>query len=235
VHESASVASALRFITRGRRPALADEQALVARAGRGDREAIDRLISSNLAFVVGMAKEHRGRGVPFEDLIAEGCVGLLKAIRRYRPESGTRFMTYASFWVRKEILAAVVEQPHPVHVPRYARDHGTFASRPVRLDAGPGGTAESPLSGLLRDELPGPAETAIAREHRARVRRHLLTLPPREQAVLAWRFGLGGQPSQTLNEIGRRLGLSRERVRQIEVAALEELRGAVGTRANGAR
>jgi len=97
MHNSPSVSNYLRQITRGPRPARHD---------------------------VHIAKEFRGRGLPFEDVIAEGCVGLLKAIRHYRAERGTRFMTYASFWVRKEILAAISDQPHTIHVPRYAREHG---------------------------------------------------------------------------------------------------------------
>jgi len=226
VHDSPSVSNYLRQIARAPRPERHDEHAQVARARRGDGEAIDLLISANLAYVVHIAKKFRGRGLPFEDVIAEGCVGLLKAIRHYRAESGTRFMTYASFWVRKEILAAISEQPHTFHVPRYAREHGCNTPRLLRLDVPEYSEGEPSVADSLRHHDPLPVEALIERGQVRRLRRLLLRLEPRDQAVLAWRYGLGGQPEQTLNEIAQRLGISRERVRQIEVSALARLREA---------
>jgi len=227
---SPSVSHVLRQIARGPRPDRADEQALVARASRGERAAVEALISSHLAYVVHIAKEFRGRGLPFEDLISEGCVGLLKAIRRYRPAEGTRFMTYASFWVRKEILAAVSDQPNAVHVPRYARQHGHSSIRVLRLDTPQQVDGTLSLSERLRDQDPLPAETLIDNEQTRRARCEVLRLDPRERTVIACRFGLGGQPPQTLMEVARRLGLSKERVRQIEVSALASLRIAIEER-----
>ena len=224
MHSSSSVSHLLRHIARGPRPEKTDEHARVARAKSGDREAIDLLISSHLAYIVRIAMEFRRRGVPFEDLIAEGCVGLLKAIRGYRGESGNRFMTYASFWVRKEILAAVAEQPHAIHVPDYARRHGEAPIRPLRLDLPGNANDDLRLADRLRHPDPLPAETMIESEQTLQVRRHVLRLAPRERIVIACRYGLDGQPAQTLNEIARLLGLSKERVRQIEVAALKNLR-----------
>ncbi len=228
MHDSPSVSFVLRRIRRIPRPDLREEQAQVARAREGNREAIELLIASNLPYVVHMAKEFRGRGVPMDDLVAEGCVELLRAIRRYSAASGTRFMTYASFWARKEILAAVVDQPHPVHVPRYAREHGCESVRVLRLDVPKTADGNLSLVERLRHPGPPPAEVVIDGEQKRHVRRHVRRMAPRDQAVLAWRFGLFGQPPQTLGEIGRRLGLSRERLRQIEVAALARLRVAVG-------
>ena len=229
MHNGPSVSNYLRNITRGPRPERHDEHEQVARACRGDREAIDLLISANLAYVVHIAKGFRGRGLPFEDVIAEGCVGLLKAIRHYRAERGTRFMTYASFWVRKEILAAITDQPHTIHVPRYAREHGCNTPRLLRLDVPEYSEGESSLGDRLRHHDPLPVEALIESGQVRRLRRLLLRLEPRDQAVLAWRYGLGGQPEQTLAEIAERLGLSRERVRQIEVSALARLREVNGT------
>jgi RNA polymerase sigma factor (sigma-70 family) len=227
VHDSPSVSYLLRRITRGPRPERTEEHAQVARASHGDRGATALLMASNFAYVVHIAMEFRGRGVPFEDLIAEGCVGLLKAICRYRAANGTRFMTYASFWVRKEILAAIAQQPHAIHVPRYAREHGSITPRILRLDV-PRNSDENPsLADRLRHPDPQPAETIIETARTHSLRRHVLRLAPRDRAVIAWRFGLGGEPERTLNEIALRLGISRERVRQIEVAALASLRHAI--------
>jgi len=230
VHTSPSVSYVIQRISRGPRPERADEQAQVARASIGDRAAIDLLISSNLAYVVHVAKEFRGRGLPFEDLIAEGCVGLLEAIRRYDAANDTRFMTYASFWVRKKILAAISDQPHAVHVPRYARQHGFASIRVLRLDVPQHADEELRIADSLRHPDPLPADTMIESERTGEVRREVLNLPPREQVVIAGRFGLGGRAPETLEAIARRLGLSKERVRQIEVAALARLRARIAGR-----
>lgn len=230
MQNSSSVSYVLSRITRGPRPERADEQTLIARASRGDRDAVELLISSNLAYVVHLAKEFRGRGLPFEDLIAEGCVGLLKAIRRYRAANGTRFITYASFWVRKEILAAVSDQPHTVHIPRYARQHGYESLRVLRLDAPMNEDGDRRLADSLRHPDPLPADSLIESQRALHVRREVLRLAARERAVIAWRFGLGGEPPQTLGDIAHRLRLSRERVRQIEAAALARLRHATSAR-----
>lgn len=228
--DSSSVVYYLQRINRGPRPERADEQAHIARASNGDREALELLISSNLAYIVHFAKGFRGRGLPFEDLIAEGCVGLLKAIGRYRAENGTRFMTYASFWVRKQILAAIADQPQAIHVPRYARQHGHDAVRVVRLDVPRNADGNVPLADRLRHPGPLPSETIIDTEQELQIRRHVRRLPLRDRAVIVWRYGLGGRPEQTLNEIAHRLGLSRERVRQIEVSALARLRDVIVNR-----
>src|SRR5258705_12592325 len=97
VQRSASVSHFLRGTIGGPRPERIEEQAQVERARNGDRAALDLLIASNVRGVVHIAKAFRGRGVPFDDLIAEGCVGLLKAIHHYNAARGTRFMSYASF------------------------------------------------------------------------------------------------------------------------------------------
>jgi RNA polymerase sigma factor (sigma-70 family) len=224
VNDGTGASYLFRRIGSGARPERADEQADVARASGGSRKAALALLASNLAYVVHIAKEFRGRGLPFEDLIAEGCVGLLKAISRYRSENGTRFMTYASFWVRKEILAAISDQPNTIHVPRYAREHGCSNPRVLRLDVPNGADGPLSLANSLRHPDASPAESVIKRSQTRHLRRHVLRLAPRDRAVIAWRYGLGGEPEQTLNEIAHRLGLSRERVRQIEVGALARLR-----------
>jgi RNA polymerase sigma factor (sigma-70 family) len=192
-------------------------------------------MSSNWPYVVCIAKEFRDRGLPFGDLIAEGCVGLLKSVSRYRAANGTRFMTYATFWVRKEILRAVSEQPHAIHVPRYAREHGCNIPRVVRLDVPKRDDGNLSLADSLRHSGELPSETVLHRSQTRHLRRHVLRLAPRDRAVIAWRYGLGGQPEQTPGEIAGRLGLSRERVRQIEVGALTRLRERLGRRVGEAR
>jgi RNA polymerase primary sigma factor len=231
MEHSSVVASYLRHADTQARPTRDDEWELIRRARRGERAAVDRLMRSYLAFVIGVTMEFRGRGVPFEDLIHEGCLGLLKSIDRFDPERGARFMTYAAFWVRKGILDALAEQPRMVRVPRYQREKRGVFPREVRLDAPIDAERTRTLSDELADSRHPPAADAmIEREAIARMRRELATLSSRERIVLASRFGLAGEPALTLLEVGARLDLSRERVRQIEVEALTRLRGLLGKR-----
>jgi RNA polymerase primary sigma factor len=228
MEHSAIVAGYLRHANINARPGPEAEWELVQRARRNDRDAVDRLVRSYLAFVIGVTMEFRGRGVPFEDLIHEGCLGLLKAIERFDPERGARFMTYAAFWVRKGILDALAVQPRMVRVPRYHRERKSIVFREVRLDEPVAADRSRSLGdGLSDSSRPLAADALIEREAIARMRRELRTLPAREQAVLASRFGLAGGSALTLLEVGNRLGLSRERVRQIEGEALARLRTAL--------
>src|SRR5262245_47904622 len=89
------------------RPGREEEREIATRARRDDARAIETLVRANMAFVVHVAKKFRERGLPLEDLVAEGSVGLMKAIRRFDPNNGTRFTTYASFWIRKAIIDAL--------------------------------------------------------------------------------------------------------------------------------
>jgi RNA polymerase sigma factor (sigma-70 family) len=189
-------------------------------------EAIENLVHSNLPFVTYVARRYKDRGVPLEDLIAEGTLGLMKAVRRFDPKNGARFTTYASFWIKKAIIEALLERPRVVHLPRYAREKGHAFPREVSLDA-PVRIAETDAT--WGDRLPdtrahGTLESIADREERRRLRSLVLDLSPREQAVLAERFGLHGGPVRTLTEIGTSLGLSKERVRQIESGALSRLK-----------
>src|SRR5262245_61909364 len=143
------------------RPSLGEEQAQVARASTGDRDAMNRLVASHLPYVVHIAKEFRDRGVPFEDVVSEGCVGLVKAVRRYRASNNTRFMTYATFWVRKQILQAMTTLQHTIHIPRYARQHGHEGVRVLRLDAPRSSENELPLSDRLAHPDPAPSQVVI--------------------------------------------------------------------------
>lgn len=199
-----------------------EERALAARARRGDREAVDRLVSANLRFVVAVAKRYRGRGVPMEDLVTEGNLALLKAAERYDGERGVRFVGYASRWVRQAMLDAVARatwkgeaSPPSPRAPR----RPTFLSLdgPSRGDgsalaerlAAPGTEGDRPLQArAVREAL----ETGLA------------LLPGREERVLRLYFGLDDSPSRSLAEIAGELGVSRERVRQLKDRALARLR-----------
>ncbi len=99
-----------------------EEAELLQRAKKGDRAAIDKLIKHNLRFVVHIAKQYEGLGVPLLDLIDEGNLGLMRAIERFDPSKGVRFLTYAIWWIRQAILRAIQQQSRNVPIPREKRD-----------------------------------------------------------------------------------------------------------------
>ncbi len=236
------------------------------RADREDHREQDlreQLVLANLGFVVAIAREYRNLGVPFEDLLNEGNIGLIEAARRFDPSRGTRFITYAVWWIRKAIRRALTRHAGNVYVPDYqlkkvrrlriirsrlsgplgreadreevARELGVEIAkidailqlklREVSLDDPVGQNADTPLSEVLADGRSlHPENHLINGESRGLLRRALRHLTDQEQTVIVNRFGLGGGPVFSLSEIGRRLGVSRERVRQIEDKSRKRLR-----------
>lgn len=194
----------------------------------------DELACSALGFVVRVAREYGRHGVPLEDLVAEGNLGLLEAARRYDPGRETKFITYASWWIRKAILRAVHEQSRLVSIPSYQlRKGGPVARRAfeISLETPTGSEGSVPLREIMADERsPHPERRALEDEERRILREALDRLSTQEMAVVVRRFGLDGAPCQTLKEAGAELGVSRERVRQIERAATRKLRGAIRRR-----
>lgn len=94
-----------------------EEERIARRARRGDREALDRLVRANLRFVISVAKKYKNHGVPFEDLIQEGNVGLVKAATKFDPDQGVKFISYAVWWIRQSILSALARHSRPVRLP----------------------------------------------------------------------------------------------------------------------
>jgi RNA polymerase primary sigma factor len=221
------------------------------------------LVEPNLPFVFRIARQYRGLGLPFEDLVNEGSVGLIEASRRYDPGRGTKFSTYAVWWIRRSILKALSDQIKIVKVPEYQtrrlrevretertlhlslgrapgrdelskRVHGGLRAlqsadriplREVSLSAAMDGAGGLSIADTLVDRTaPSPEERLLRREARRQVRRALAALTEREQRVLFHRFGLGGGPCLSLLETGTALGMSRERVRQIQDRAVDRMR-----------
>ena len=204
-----------------------DEEAALARRyrERGDPRDRERLVAANLRFVVSVARRYRHRGLSMEDLVAEGNVGLLRAAERYDAERGVRFVTYAAWWIRRSILSALARSRR-----QDGRTAGGPSTRRPRRTAHvsfetAGRSGRRPPADVIADER---GEDPVQPVHRDELRRAvgagLAFLPEREARVLRLYFGLDGRPALGLGEIGRELGVSRERARQLKARGLEQLR-----------
>jgi len=219
------------------------------RARAGDFRARQAMIEHNLRLVVSIAKNYLGRGLPLTDLIEEGNLGLMHSISKFEPERGFRFSTYASWWVRQSIERAIMHQARlvrlPVHVVRELNQvlkarRGLeaagasagllkFAEQPTSLDApmerhaGDNGS-ESVLDGVADDGATDPMSLTLSNEVELLLAHGLGELNEREREVVAGRYGLGDREPETLEVLADRLGLTRERIRQIQQEALLKLR-----------
>lgn len=248
------------YIRRIRKIPLLDREEEVEigrRIQSGDLEAERTLVLHNLKYVVHLSNRYKGCGLPLIDIINEGNIGLIQAARRFDPERGVKFITYAVWWIRQSIMQAVASQISTVRLPlkQVTRLHKIRAAQhELEMDLCrepsmdelaetlelPVGVVESILRAyrtrltldapvregesasyldLLEDPNITPLEEQIIRKAMAHEVRCLLhELTPREEKILRMRFGFDGSP-KTLEEIGSKLNLSRERVRQIEKKA----------------
>ncbi len=226
--------------------------------------ARDHLIRANARLVISVAKKYMNRGLPFLDLIQEGNIGLMRAIKKYDYHRGYKFSTYATWWIRQAITRALSDQSRTIRLPAYIGDQANKMLReqhrlqqklgryptveelsqsltvsqakveqmmrvvrpPVSLQE-PIGDAEDDdrLDDFIQDQdAQDPEEEAMQSIFNGELRQALDTLPPRELRVLQLRFGLDtGQP-MTLKEVGDKMGITRERARQLEAQALNHLR-----------
>ena len=239
------------------------EKELGRRIQQVDQEALNHLVESNLRFVVSYAKRYRGLGLSFLDLIHEGNLGLIEAAKRFDPERGVKFISYAVWWVRQAIFHALSEHARIFRLPQKmsgqvskvenARERLTgelertptaeevaketdlseveveallrVAGEDISLSTAVGEDGKMELGDMLEQDTIPPVELELIRSSfAAQIQAMVAELDEKEREVLRMRYGLDGEEPKTLQEIGEALGLSRERIRQIESKAKEKLR-----------
>ena len=239
------------------------EAELAGRIKGGDREALKKLVEANLRFVVSVARQFQGQGLSLADLVAEGNVGLIEAAKRFDGTKGFKFISYAVWWIRQAILAALAKQSRIVRLPQnkigqlhkiqressrlqqklhrdpkcdeVAKKLGTeeenvsstlaLSKVYLSLDAPLRDDSKEDLKSLLVDDSqPSPDRSLWKDSLISQVKNSLSTLENRESQVIRLYFGIDRDDSLTLEEIGDRMNLTRERVRQIRNKAISRLR-----------
>jgi len=241
----------------------ADERDKLLLAVRDGQAAQEHLIKANSRLVVSVAKKYVGRGVPFLDLIQEGNIGLIRAVKKFDYRRGYKFSTYATWWIRQAVTRAIADQGRTIRVPVHmyeqinrltrtsrqlvqelGRDPTTeeiadrlgvpprkveqiirVSQRPLSLEMPVGEEEDSYLGDFIEDdEAESPTDSASQTMLRQVIDEIFESLTPREVRILQLRFGLVDGYSYTLEEVGKKFGVTRERIRQIEAQALGRLR-----------
>lgn len=243
----------------------AEEQATARLVQAGDPAAREKMIERNLRLVVKIAGDFANRGLPLEDLVAEGNLGLMEAVDRYDPDNGAKFSTYAAWWIKQAMRSAVQSHSRTIRLPAHIHSRAYHIQQAVttleerfgrtpsdrelaeeveltedqvrqvldvcqpitHLETSLGEDSSADMGDVIADEdARDPEVEATVQDDVRRIRELMAGLPERERYILETRFGLTAEDehSQTLGEVGDHLGVSRERIRQLQEKAITSLR-----------
>lgn len=241
----------------------AEEGDLAKKIRNGDSDALERMVNANLRFVVSVAKQYQGQGLPLSDLINEGNLGLIRAANKFDETRGFKFISYAVWWIRQAIMQAIVEQSRIIRIPAakvgaYTKITKTFQqfeqeyqrepdveelmemlgmtrdeideyfkmnTHTLSTDASFGGMEDEALKDTLYDREEVSAEDELMQKTvEVELNQALSQLSDRESEIISSYFGLNGKAPMTLEEIGEKFNLTRERVRQIKEKCIQRLK-----------
>lgn len=262
--ESQSLEKYLQEISKLKLISAEDEAGLARRIREGDAQAMNLLVGANLRFVVSVAKQYQNQGLSLSDLINEGNLGLIKAALRFDETKGFKFISYAVWWIRQNILQSLAEQSRIVRMPlnkigmagkvnkiyhqleqEYEREPHAWeiaemlnvdisevlstthmAVKHVSVDMPVGEEEGQTLLDVMENENADKADESLVYHAslQCEVQRSLGSLTPRQKEVVCYFFGIGIDQPLSLEDIGMRFNLTRERVRQIKDKAIDKLK-----------
>lgn len=241
-----------------------EEIQLATRAAAGDKAARDKLLTSNMRFVIKIASQYLNKGLEYEDLISEGYLGLMKALDHFDVSKGYHFISYAVWWIRQSIMKAIVDFGRPIRLPvnkdaelteikrachsvnphgkkseeeeleevalklgmtkHHIREMLNISQEMISLDSPISGDSDTALVDTVSAGTFMPEDAAIDASLKTEIDKAFVGLDKKSVEVLNMRYGLNGQGERTLKEVGEKMNLSRERVRQIEKHAIAKIR-----------
>ena len=237
-----------------------EELELAKKAKNGDISAKEKIVKSNLRFVITIAKKYQNHGLDLEDLISEGNIGLLIAIEKFEPSKGYKFISYAVWWIRQSILRAISDKGRMIRIPvnktleitkikkafncvyktksehneveqvakmlnlsdSYVKEmlhiSGDMISLDQEIDSS---DSSATMIDFIEDKInPRPEDECLNNSLKDELDKAMSSLKPVERRVLRMRYGLDGEKEMSLQEIGDRFNLTKERIRQIEKKAI---------------
>ncbi|WP_296015132.1 RNA polymerase sigma factor RpoD/SigA [uncultured Treponema sp.] len=241
-----------------------EETQLATKAAAGDKAARDKLLTSNMRFVIKIASQYLNKGLEYEDLISEGYLGLMKALDHFDVSKGYHFISYAVWWIRQSIMKAIVDFGRPIRLPvnkdaelteikrachsvnphgkkseeeeleevalklgmtkHHIREMLNISQEMISLDSPISGDSDTALVDTVSAGTFTPEDAAIDASLKTEIDKAFVGLDKKSVEVLNMRYGLNGQGERTLKEVGEKMNLSRERVRQIEKHAIAKIR-----------